>query len=196
MTHDCRQNPPNFATGSLHKRKQEKALERTGCEGQVNILPSSAKYTNLNKHGQVRVSELKWVNKITDVTTIISNSGKQFHLFGVSESRLTDQMPSSGFLTPDCTAVRTDVKTNSKTGVYIYIRDTISHKHPSHLDQPGVEAVWLEISITKSNSNLGWFLLQKSGFTCWLDGRLTEMMDRVSFESNETIPLGNFNIDL
>ena len=55
MTHDCRQNPPNFANGSLLKRKQEKALERTGCERQLNILRCSTKYTNLNKYNQVNV---------------------------------------------------------------------------------------------------------------------------------------------
>ena len=33
------------------------------------------------------------LNKTTDVTTTISNSGKQFHLFGCSESRLTDSIP-------------------------------------------------------------------------------------------------------
>ena len=81
-------------------------------------------------------------------------------------------MPSSGFLIPDCTAVHKDSKTNNKRGVYTCIRDTIPHKHLSHLDQPRVEAVWLEISITKLNSNLGWFLLQKSDFACWLNGRL------------------------
>ena len=78
MTHDCRQNPPNFAIDSLHKRKQEKALERTGREWQLHILPCSSKYTNLNKYNQVHVrgvfysvslkrdSGLKWVNKDDD----------------------------------------------------------------------------------------------------------------------------------
>ena len=44
-------------------------------------------------------------NKITDVTTIISNSGKQFHLFGFSESCLTEKIPSSVIFIPDNTIV-------------------------------------------------------------------------------------------
>ena len=46
------------------------------------------------------------LNKTTDVTTAISNSGKQFHLFGLSESRLTDNIPSSDLLIPDYTIIR------------------------------------------------------------------------------------------
>ena len=37
-------------------------------------------------------------SNIMDATTIISNSGKQFYLFDFSESRLTDNMPSSDLL--------------------------------------------------------------------------------------------------
>ena len=63
-------------------------------------------------------------NKIADVTTIISNSGKQFHLYGFSESRLTDNMPSTDLLTPDYTIVGTDAKTNNETVLSTYISDT------------------------------------------------------------------------
>ena len=72
-------------------------------------------------------------NKSTDVTTIISNSGKQFHLFGFSESRLRDKIPSPDFLISDYTIVRKDTITNNKTDLLIYISDTISYKHLSHL---------------------------------------------------------------
>ena len=76
-----------FATGPLHKRKQEKVLERIGCELQVNILPSSAKYTNLSKYNQVHVrgvfysaslkrdSGLKWVNvDCLNVSALVKSS--------------------------------------------------------------------------------------------------------------------------
>ena len=88
MTHDRRQNPPNFATDSLHKRKQEKVLERIGCEWQVSTLPSSAKYTNLNKYNQVHVrgvfysaslkrdSGLKWVKKLANNKQKISTASR------------------------------------------------------------------------------------------------------------------------
>ena len=81
------------------------------------------------------------LKKITDVTTTISNSGKQFHLFGFSESRLTDSIRSSDLLIADYTIIRREAKANSEVGILIYISYTISYKHLPHLDQPGVEAV-------------------------------------------------------
>ena len=135
-------------------------------------------------------------NKITDVTTVISNSGKQFHLFGFSDSPLTDKIPSSDLLIPDYTIVRKDATTNNETGLLIYISDTITYKHLSHLDHPGVEAVWLEISIAKSSPILVGFCYRNPACRVgWIDA-FTEMMDRVSFESKEIVPLGDFNTDL
>ena len=126
----------------------------------------------------------------------MSNSGKQFHLFGFSESPLTDKSPSSDLLIPDYTIVRKDATTNNETGLLIYISDTITYKHLSHLDQPGVEAVWLEICITKSSPILVGFCYRNPACRGgWIDV-FSEMMDTVSFESKESILLGDFNIDL
>ena len=135
-------------------------------------------------------------DKITDVTTIISNSGKQFHLVGFSESRLTDKIPSSDLLIPDYTIVRKDAINNNETGLLIYISDTIPYKQLSHFDQSGVEAVWVKISIAKSCPILVGFCYRNPACRVgWMDV-LTEMMDRVSFESTEIMLLGDFNVDL
>ena len=105
-----------------------------------------------------------------DVTTVISNSGKQFHLFGFSKSRLTDKIPSSDLLIPDYTVVRKDATANNETGLLIYVSDTITYKHLSHLDQPGMEAVWLEISIVKSSPILVGFCYKNPACRVgWID---------------------------
>ena len=136
------------------------------------------------------------LNKTTDVTTAISNSGKQFHLFGLSESRLTDNIPSSDLLIPDYTIIRRDAKANGEVGLLIYISDATPFKHLFRLDQPGVEAVWLEISIAKSAPILVGFCYRNPASRIdWTDA-FTEMMDRVTFETKEIILLGDFNMDL
>ena len=135
-------------------------------------------------------------NKITDVTTIICNSGKQFHLFVFSESHLTDKIPSCDLMIPDYTVVRKDAITNNETGLLIYIIDTISYKHLSHLDQPVVEAVWLEISVAKSSPILVGFCYRNPACRVGCMDVFKEMMDRVSFESKEILLLCDFNIDL
>ena len=72
----------------------------------------------------------------------------------------------------------------------------LSYKHLSHLDQPGVEAVWLEISIAKSPPMLVGFCYRNPACRVgWMDA-FTEMMDRVSFDLKEIVLLVNFNIDL
>ena len=122
------------------------------------------------------------LNKTTYVKTTIFNSGKQFHLFEFSESRLTDYMPSSDLLIPDYKIIRKDAKTNSEAGLLIYSSDAISYQHLFHLDQLGVEAVWLEISIAKSTPILvGFCYRNPASRVDWMDA-FTEMMDRVTFE--------------
>ena len=133
--------------------------------------------------------------KTTDVTTAISNSGKQFHLFGFSRSHLTDNIPSSDLLIPDYTIIRRDAKANSEAGLLIYISDAIPFKHLHHLDQPRVETVWLEISIAKLALILVGFCYGNPALRVdWIDA-FTEMMDRVTFETKEIILLGDFNMD-
>ena len=135
-------------------------------------------------------------NKITDITTTLSNSGKPFHVFGLSESRLTINMPSCDLSIPGYSILRRDSKANNETGLIIYINDILSYKHLSHLDQPGVEAVWLEIGFSKSTPILvGFCYRNPASRVDWVHA-FTAMMDNVVFESKELILLGDFNIDL
>ena len=78
----------------------------------------------------------------------------------------------------------------------IYINDILSYKHLSHLDRPGVEAVWLENSISKSTPSLvGFCYRNPASRVDWMHA-FTAMMDTVVFESKELILLGDFSIDL
>ena len=70
------------------------------------------------------------------------------------------------------------------------------NKHLFHLDQPGVDAVWLEISTAKSTPILVGFCYRNPALCVgWIDAS-TEKMDRASFESKEIILLHDFNINL
>ena len=127
----------------------------------------------------------KIYNKITDITTTLSNSGNPFHVFGLSESRLTINMPSCDLSIPGYSILRRDSKTNIETGLIIYINDILSYKHLSHLDQPGVEAVWLEIGFSKSTPILvGFCYRNPASRVDWIHA-FTAMMDNVVFVSKE-----------
>ena len=135
-------------------------------------------------------------NKISDVTTTLSNSGRPFHVFGLSESRLTINMPSCDLAIPGYTILRRDPKTSNETGLIIYISNSLSYKHLSHLDHPGVESIWLEICIAKSSPILvGYCYRNPASRVNWIQDFM-EMMDNVTFQGKELILLGDFNIDL
>ena len=134
-------------------------------------------------------------NKITDITTTLSNSRKPFHVFGLSESRLTINMPSCDLSIHGYSILRRDSKTNNETVLIIYINDILSYKHLSHPDQPGVEAFWLKISISKSTPILvGFCYREPASRVDWVHA-FTAMMDNVVFECKELILFGDFNID-
>ena len=126
-------------------------------------------------------------NKITDITTTLSNSGEPFHVFWLSEWRLTINMLSCDLSVPGYSILRRDSKTNNETGLIIYTNDILCFKHLSHLDQPGVEAVWLEIGISKSTPILvGFCYTNPASRVDWIHA-FKAMMDSVAFESKELI---------
>ena len=66
----------------------------------------------------------------------------------------------------------------------------------SHIDQPGEETVWLEISVAKSTPILAGFCYRNSASLIdWMDAFI-EMMDRFTLSSKEFILLDDFKADL
>ena len=118
-------------------------------------------------------------SKITDVTTTLSNSGRPFYVFGFSESLLTVNMPSGDLSIPGYTILRRDPKANNKTGLVMYVSNLLSCKYMSHLDQPGVDATWLEISISKPTPILvGYCYRNPASQVNWMNDSAA-MMDNV-----------------
>ena len=136
------------------------------------------------------------VNKLCDICTIISNGGKNFHIFGFSESRLSDHITDADISVPGYSTVRRDSQLQKETGLLVYINQSISFKRLSHLENNHIESVWLEIYLKRSKPVLiGFIYRNPTERVDWFD-RFNLMMDAVANESKETILLGDFNIDL
>ena len=136
------------------------------------------------------------VNKLTDIHSILSNSGKNFHVFGFSESRLSEHITDTDMHISGYNILRRDSKRQKETGLLIYINQNVNFKRISHLENFHIESVWLEISIKKAKPILiGFIYRNPSEPVDWID-RFDLMMDAVTNESRETIILGDFNIDL
>ena len=81
------------------------------------------------------------------------------------------------------TILRRDAKAANETDLIIYISNVLPYKHMSHLDQPVIEATWLEISTSKSTPILvGYCYRNPASRVDWMHD-FTAMMDNVAFES-------------
>ena len=89
------------------------------------------------------------INKLADVSSILYNQGKHFHIFGLSESRLSAHISDSEISIPGYNIIRKDADGQNKTGLLIYISQCITYKLISNLDARDLETLWIEISLKK-----------------------------------------------
>ena len=73
-------------------------------------------------------------NKFSEISSIIQNNGKPFHLFGCTESRLPGEkrFPDKYIKIPGYTPVRKNVSFNKSTGIIIYVNKSIKYKRLNH----------------------------------------------------------------
>ena len=135
-------------------------------------------------------------NKIDELSSIIHNSGKQFHLFCCAESRLTKYMSDDDVSIPGYSSVRLDPTLAKQTGLILYICQSVTYKRITSFENYGVEAIWIEVRIKRNKPILVGFVYRNpSEQSDWFD-RFNEMMEAVTLTNNEIILSGDFNIDL
>ena len=91
------------------------------------------------------------INKLTDIASILSNSGNNFHIFGLSESRLSHVISDSDLIIPGYNIIRRDPRQPKETGLLIYVHDSITFKRLDHLEQHAVESVWIEVNLKRAS---------------------------------------------
>ena len=125
------------------------------------------------------------INKLPDISSILSNSGRNFHIFGFSESRLSDHIMDTDISIPGYTIIRKDPKLQRETGLLVYISQCIKFKRIFFLENLQVESVWIEISMKRSKPLLVGFIYRNpSERVEWLD-RFNLLMDAVANESKK-----------
>ena len=136
------------------------------------------------------------LNKMTDISSILDNNGKPFHVFAFTESRLSSAIPDSDVNIPGFQTIRKDSTVPNTTGLLVYVHDTLTYKRLAHLENFSVESIWLEIKLKRSNPIRMSFLyrnpLEKVE---WME-KFSSLMDAASLDASEIILLGDFNIDL
>ena len=136
------------------------------------------------------------LNKMSDVSDILFNNGKNFHLFGFAETRLSNQISDCELNIPGYHFIRKDPGKSKETGLIVYIHESLHFKELSSLTTHGIESIWIELHFKQSKPLFVSFIYRNpSERNDWID-RFTLMMEESSSFSYETLLLGDFNIDL
>ena len=123
------------------------------------------------------------LHKMTDISSILDNNGKPFHVFAFTESRLSSAIPDSDVNIPGFQTIRKDSTVPNTTGLLLYVHDTLTYKRLAHLENFSVETIWLEIKLKRNNSIRMSFLyrnpLEKVE---WME-KFSSMMDAASLDA-------------
>jgi hypothetical protein len=164
-------------------------------------MSSTANVSNWPIGEGLRVGHLNichLINKMTDVSRIINNNDKPFHIFGFSESWTNSCISDNSISIPGYSIVRRNPDRPQETGIVIYIQKNVSYKIRHDLSHPSIESLWLEIqSHNKSAESLliGFLYRHPKSNSNWYDD-YCDMMDTVWLLKKEILLLGDLNIDL
>lgn len=140
-------------------------------------------------------------NKTTDLSTFLHKSSTPFHLYGITESRLNNNITDDQVAIPDYTIVRRDAQRPGETGVVAYIHNSLSSltTRRSDLEHDSVECLWLDVKTTVHAPSVFICFLYRNPAACaeWYDW-FADMIDNVykSKPNIDVLILGDFNIDL
>ena len=146
--------------------------------------------------GNLNVCHLK--NKIDDVNVLINGHQDKVHIFGISETRLDEDIDDSIIQINNYSIFRKDAeKKDGHTGLVVYVHNSINKfiRRRHDLETDAVEAIWLEIYQKKSKPAYVCSLYRNPAFTAeWIDDFMS-MMDKIPVNSDIML-LGDFNYDL
>ena len=136
------------------------------------------------------------LNKIPDVLPILSNMDDPFHVFGFSETRLSEVVSDSMIAIPGYNLVRREPKCKLETGIVTYVHNSINFKRLNDFENHQIECIWIEVRLKRNKPILIGMLYRNPGEkTMWFDN-FEAMMEDVLNYSDEIMLLGDFNIDL
>ena len=153
--------------------------------------------------GHLNICSLR--NKVADLQTFFSHSNihkNRYDIFGISESRLHEQIPENILQIQDYHLFRKDATSAGETGLAVYVKDTLKQSVIFRKDLyfKNIECMWIEIITKKKKSPQLVCFLYRNGKTKLSDycKDFINMLDHITqiFKSPEILIMGDFNIDL
>ena len=136
------------------------------------------------------------INKLDDIGLILENSGKHFHLFCFSESRLDSRIMDSDLMIPGYNTIRRDPESRRETGLLLYFSETIKINRIVDLECFDVESLWIEVKLKHVKPLLIGFMYRNPAERVIWYNNFAMQMDAAILRNNEIMLLGDFNIDL
>ena len=138
------------------------------------------------KLGHININHL--FNKVQDLNVYNQQTG-QFHIFGVSESRLDANVDDHQIELQDYVVYRRDGISPGQTGIAVYVHKSISNsvKRRYDLETKQIEIVWLEAKPSKSSPILiGYIYRNPASLSFWYDD-FSLMMDSLDKKKCDTL---------
>jgi hypothetical protein len=136
------------------------------------------------------------INKVHEIETIIHNLGTPFHIFGISEARVTNKISDNDVTIPGYNLEKRLPKRKLETGIVAYTSSSLNTKRCHELEQYDIECIWLEVKLKHTAPILvGIIYRNPEECSVWNDN-FNLMIDAVMLKSKEFILLGDFNVDL
>ena len=155
-------------------------------------------YQHTNKQKSINIAHINvnhLINKIQDLNVFFHQTNI-FHLFGISESRLKENIGNDLLSIPNYTIHRRDAASPGHTGLAVYVHNSIAKhvKRRKDLESKHIEILWLEIKDNKSSPTLVGYVYRNPAAPSMWYSDFTQMMDNINFEN--IILLGDLNINL
>ena len=150
--------------------------------------------------GHVNVFHL--YNKLTDLQVHLNSASPKYDIFGVTESRLHQQISKKCITIPEYCVFRRDRCKVGETGIAVYVHQSIIKQtmRRKDLEPEDVECLWLELKLHHNSSSLFICYVYRNPNETneWYD-KFTKMYDRIQTlkkGKSDLILIGDFNIDL
>ena len=140
-------------------------------------------------------------SKLPDFCNYLNQASPSFQLYGITESRLSSNIPNDILLINNYDIIRRDAQHPKETGIVAFIHQSITQltQRRPELEHSHVECMWLEVkSNERSPSTYVCFIYRNpASHADWYD-YFTEMLDNVykSKPHSHILILGDFNIDM
>jgi len=137
-------------------------------------------------------------NKIDQIRYLMNTTKRNIHLFGITETHLTELIPESLVSIMGYHTVRKDRKTGKGGGVAVFIRDDLKWQRRTDLEN-GIESIVIEIFLKKSKPLIICIMYRPPDSSLHsvqnFETHLNDFLTTSITEDKETILLGDLNVD-